>query len=71
MAYEVMPGNTSDKTMLPDFLAKIERQYGKANRLWIMDRDIPTEDSFSQMREQGANYLPPLLYCRTCRRTTT
>ena len=32
VAYEVMPGNTSDKTTLPDFLAKIERQYGKANR---------------------------------------
>ena len=57
VAYEVMPGNTSDKTTLPDFLAKIERQYGKANRLWIMDRGIPTEDSLSQMRAQGANYL--------------
>jgi len=57
VAYEVMPGNTSDKTTLPDFLAKIERQYGKANRLWIMDRGIPTEESLSQMRAQGANYL--------------
>ena len=57
VAYEVMPGNTSDKTTLPDFLRKIERQYGKRNRLWIMDRGIPTEASLEQMRAEGASYL--------------
>jgi len=57
VAYEVMPGNTSDKTTLPEFLQKIERQYGKTNRLWIMDRGIPTEESLEQMRREGANYL--------------
>jgi hypothetical protein len=57
VAYEVMPGNTSDKTTLPSFLQKIEHQYGKVNRLWIMDRGIPTEDALEQMREQGASYL--------------
>jgi hypothetical protein len=57
VAYEVMPGNTSDKTTLPAFLQKIEDQYGKMNRLWIMDRGIPTEDALEQMRAQGASYL--------------
>ncbi len=57
VAYEVMPGNTSDKTTLPGFLQKVEDQYGKVNRLWIMDRGIPTEDALEQMREQGARYL--------------
>ena len=57
VAYEVMPGNTSDKTTLPEFLGKIEKQYGKMNRLWIMDRGIPTEDSLEQMRAEGASYL--------------
>ena len=57
VAYEVMPGNTSDKTTLPDFLCRIENQYGKVNRLWIMDRGIPTEEALEQMREQGASYL--------------
>ena len=42
LAYEVMPGNTSDKTTLKDFLSKIEKQYGKAMRIWVMDRGIPT-----------------------------
>jgi transposase len=57
VAYEVMPGNTSDKTTLPDFLRKIEAQYGKMNRLWIMDRGIPTEEALEQMRAEGASYL--------------
>jgi transposase len=57
VAYEVMPGNTSDRTTLPDFLRKVEKQYGKINRLWIMDRGIPTEEALGQMRAEGANYL--------------
>jgi len=57
VAYEVMPGNTSDKTTLPDFLRRIETQYGKMNRLWIMDRGIPTEDALKQMQAEGASYL--------------
>jgi transposase len=57
VAYEVMPGNTSDKTTLPEFLRKIEAQYGKMNRLWIMDRGIPTEEALEQMRQEGASYL--------------
>ncbi len=58
LAYEVMPGNTSDKTTLPEFLAKIEKQYGKAQRIWIMDRGIPTEEVLSQMRAAD----PPIYY---------
>ena len=50
LAYDVLPGNTSDKTTLKDFLAKIETQYGKADRVWIMDRGIPTEASLASMR---------------------
>jgi len=57
VAYEVMPGNTSDRTTLPAFLRKIEAQYGKMNRLWLMDRGIPTEESLEQMRQEGASYL--------------
>ena len=58
LAYEVMPGNTSDKTTLADFLKKIETQYGKANRTWIMDRGIPTEETLALMRKSD----PPVHY---------
>ena len=57
VTYEVMPGNTSDRATLSDFLHKIEKQYGKRNRLWIMDRGIPTEEALEQMRVEGASYL--------------
>jgi hypothetical protein len=50
LAYEVMDGNTSDKTTLKAFLSKIETQYGRAKRTWIMDRGIPTEDVLAEMR---------------------
>src|ERR1700738_3434169 len=56
LAYEVLPGNTADNTTLRDFLARIERQYGKARRIWLMDRGIPTEVVLAEMR--GAD--PPV-----------
>ena len=58
LPYEVMPGNTSDKTTLADFLKSIEDQYGKANRVWVMDRGIPTEKTLQTMRETD----PPIHY---------
>ena len=45
------PGNTTDKTTLKEFLHKIEMQYGKAERIWVMDRGIPTEEVLSEMRQ--------------------
>lgn len=58
LAYEVLPGNTLDKQTLKDFLAKIERQYGKADRVWVMDRGIPTEETLALMRDSD----PPVHY---------
>jgi len=59
LAYEVLAGNTSDKTTLKDFLAKIEHQYGKARRTWVMDRGVPTEAVLAEMRtgETPVHYL--------------
>lgn len=58
LAYEVMPGNTSDKTTLADFLQRIEAQYGKSERIWVMDRGIPTEETLEKMRRAD----PPVYY---------
>jgi hypothetical protein len=43
LAYEVMNGNTSERKTLKPFLEKIENTYGKARRVWVMDRGIPSE----------------------------
>jgi transposase len=53
LAYEVMPGNTADKTTLHDFIKRIETQYGKVGRTWVMDRGIPTEEVLAEMRASG------------------
>src|SRR5436305_23621 len=50
LAYEVMAGNTSEKTTLRGFLDRIENLYGKARRVWLMDRGIPTEALLREMR---------------------
>jgi hypothetical protein len=58
LAYEVLAGNTADNTTLKAFLARIEHQYGKARRVWCMDRGVPTEDVLAQMRAAD----PPVHY---------
>src|SRR5579864_32112 len=59
LAYEVMAGNTSEKTTLRGFLDSIESQYGKARRVWLMDRGIPTEALLEEIRtsRQDTFYL--------------
>jgi len=57
LSYEVMGGGTADSTTLSGFLDRIEHRYGRANRIWVMDRGIPTEDSLAKMRSIGASYL--------------
>jgi hypothetical protein len=69
LAYEVLPGNTADCTTLRMFLARacpceaqrkrgIEQQYGRARRVWVMDRGVPTEAVLAEMR----NGDPPVQY---------
>jgi len=58
LAYEVLPGNTADCKTLRMFLHKIEQQYGRARRVWVMDRGIPTEAVLAEMR--GSD--PPVQY---------
>ena len=58
LAYEVLAGNTADKTTLRGFLQRIEQQYGQAARIWLMDRGIPTEAVLAEMRAS----TPPVSY---------
>jgi hypothetical protein len=58
LAYEVLAGNTKDCTTLRMFLHKIEQQYGRARRVWVMDRGIPTEATLAEMRRSD----PPVQY---------
>lgn len=58
LAYEVMAGNTTDSTTLGAFVEKIQAQYGRAQRIWVTDRGIPTEAALESMRTMD----PPVRY---------
>jgi transposase len=58
LAYEVMAGNTLDCTTLTGFVEKIQAQYGRAQRIWVTDRGIPTEEALKALR--GSD--PPVRY---------
>jgi hypothetical protein len=50
LGYEVLPSNTVDCTTFRDMLRKVEAQYRKANRIWGMNRGIPSEEVLAEMR---------------------
>lgn len=58
LSYEVLAGNTADNTTLREFLTRIEHQYGKARRIWLCDRGVPTEEVLQEMRTCD----PPVQY---------
>ena len=58
LADEVLPGNTADKTTLRGLLERLEQPYGKARRVWLMDRGGPTEEVLAEMRAAD----PPVYY---------
>jgi transposase len=59
LAYEMMPGNTSDKTTLREMVERIKKRFGTAQRIWVMDRGIPTEEVLAELRagEEPVFYL--------------
>ena len=54
LAYEMFPGNTADKTTLRGMLQLIQKSYGQAERIWVMDRGIPTEAVLEELRQSEA-----------------
>ncbi len=58
IGYEVLPGNTADNTTLSNIRKKVEEQYGPVERIWLMDRGIPTDESLAAMRASQ----PPVQY---------
>ena len=58
LSYEMMPGNTADKTTLLAIIALLKKRHGQIGRIWVMDRGIPTEEALAQMRACD----PPMHY---------
>ena len=56
-SYEVFSGNRLDVTTLKEILEAVERKYGQAQRVWVFDRGIVSEENLRLLRERGAHYL--------------
>jgi transposase len=57
IGFEVFDGNRVDVTTVEDIIELMEGKYGKANRVWVMDRGMVSEENLELLRTRGAHYL--------------
>lgn len=57
LAYEVFGGNRTDVTTLDEIVALMERRYGRARRVWVVDRGLVSEENLAMLRRRGARYI--------------
>jgi transposase len=56
-SYETFDGNRADVSTMETILRMVERKYGKARRIWVMDRGIVSEENLKAIRSRGGQYL--------------
>jgi transposase len=57
LSYETFDGNRTDVTTMETILRMVERKYGKARRIWVLDRGIVSEENLEAIRKRGGHYL--------------
>jgi transposase len=57
LGYEVFAGNRSDVTTVEEIALAMESQYGKANRIWVMDRGMVSAANVSFLQQGGRRYI--------------
>ena len=57
LAFEIFDGNRADVTTTEEMVLAMESKYGKANRIWVMDRGMVSEENIEFMKERGARYI--------------
>lgn len=57
IGYEVFSGNRADVTTLEEMVEMMEAKYGKANRIWVFDRGIVSEENLEYLRRKGTQYI--------------
>ena len=68
LAYEVFSGNRADVTTVEDIVRIMEEKYGKAQRIWVMDRGMVSEENIAFLRQRNAQYIvgTPKAQLRQC-----
>lgn len=56
LGYEIFPGNTADVTTVEEIVSSMETRFGKANRVWVMDRGMASEDNLAWLNDTGRRY---------------
>lgn len=57
LGYEVFAGNRADVTTLEEIVGVMEARYGKANRIWALDRGMISEDNVEFLKQEGRRYI--------------
>ena len=57
LGYEVFAGNRADVTTVEEIVRAMERKYGRARRIWVLDRGMVEEDNLAYLRERGGSYI--------------
>ena len=57
LGYEIFPGNTADVTTVEEIVEAMERRFGKANRVWVMDRGMVSAQNIAWLNESGRRYV--------------
>jgi transposase len=57
LGYEVFDGNTNDSTTVQQMVEQIEKKYGRANRVWVMDRGMVSQENLRFIRDRGGSYI--------------
>lgn len=57
LAFEIFDGNRADVTTTEEMVLVMESKYGKANRIWVMDRGMVSEENIEFMKKRGARYI--------------
>jgi len=57
LGYEVYAGNTNDSTTIETIVNAMEAKYGRASRVWVMDRGMVSEKNLAFLRQRGGSYI--------------
>src|SRR5437879_13596326 len=57
LGYELFAGNRNDVTTLEEIVEQIEQRYGKARRIWVLDRGMVSEENVRYLKQAGRRYI--------------
>lgn len=57
LGYEVFAGNRSDVTTVEEMVAAMEQKYGRANRIWVMDRGMVSAENVEFLQRGERRYI--------------